>query len=91
MYLECNGQSVKREEFPDLFEKIKTTYGCKDQESFYLPSLTMGKLGEHYAKQVICVKTGEIMNLVFNTFVTPVTLSAMTLAPPPNNPLQNPI
>jgi len=37
-YLKCDGRSVKRSDYPELFKKIGTTYGSVDNEHFNLPT-----------------------------------------------------
>lgn len=39
-WLECNGQSVLRASYPDLFSLIGTTYGAADGTHFSLPNMT---------------------------------------------------
>ena len=36
-WLECNGQSILRASYPDLFTKIGTTYGSVDSDHFNVP------------------------------------------------------
>ena len=38
-YLECNGASVSRSQYPELFEVIGTQWGAVDDNSFNLPDL----------------------------------------------------
>lgn len=37
-YLPCDGRSLLRSDYPDLFKKIGTTYGAEDDEHFNLPN-----------------------------------------------------
>lgn len=37
-YLPCDGRSLLRSDYPDLFKKIGTTYGAEDDEHFNLPT-----------------------------------------------------
>lgn len=37
-YLPCDGRSLLRSDYPDLFKKIGTKYGAEDDEHFNLPT-----------------------------------------------------
>ena len=38
-FLICNGSSISREQYPNLFQVIGTKFGCESNDSFKLPNL----------------------------------------------------
>jgi microcystin-dependent protein len=48
-WLKCDGRSLSREEYPDLFAVVGTTFGANDSSTFKLPDLrgrVMGCIGQ---------------------------------------------
>ena len=38
-FLICNGTSISREQYPNLYKVIGTKYGCENKDFFNLPNL----------------------------------------------------